>query len=122
MPKAVQLDSQVAEAIDPTTTDKDLVFEVAPSREGDSTHRPQFEGALDPAATVRVRAYIPDDNNDESIVLSVTDLRPAPDGVKRSKDGRVNVSHFEDKTRNVLILLWSPVNLNPMSTITVNRS
>ncbi len=122
MPKAVQLDSQVAVAIDPTTTDADLVFDVVATKAGDATHRPQFEGSLDDAKTVRCRAYIPDGNDDVSIILSVKDLRPDGEGVKRSKDGRVNVSHFEDKTRDVLILLWSPVNLNPMSTITVNRS
>ena len=122
MPKAVQLNSLVAEAIDPTTVGASPVFDVAFTKAGDATHRPQFEGALDPAETVRVRAYIPDENTDESIVMSISDLRPGKEGVKLSRDGKVNVSHFEDKTRNLLVLLWSPVNLSPLEKLTVVRS
>jgi hypothetical protein len=121
MPKAVQLNSLVAEAIDPTTVGSTPVFDVAFTKAGDATHRPQFEGALDPAETVRVRAYIPDDNTDPSIIVSMKDLRPGKEGVKLSKDGKVNVAHFEDKTRNILVLLWAPVNLSPLENVTINR-
>jgi len=119
--KAVQLNSLVAEAIDPTTVGAEPVFEVTPSKEGDATHRPQFEGALDDAETVRVRLYVPEDNNDEAIVMSVKDIRPGKAGVTRSRDGRVNTTAFEDSTRNILVLLWAPVNLSPLATITVKR-
>jgi hypothetical protein len=122
MAKAVQLNSLVAEAIDPTTVSATPTFEVSSSKGGDATHRPQFEGALDPAETVRVRAYIPEGNDDARIVLTVGDLRPGKEGVKRSTDGKVNVAAFEDSTRNILVLLWAPVNLTPLESVTISRS
>ena len=119
MGKAVQLNSRVAEAIDPTTVDTNMVFNVEGTKEGDATHRPQWEGALDDAETVRCRAYIPEGNIESTIKVTPDDLRPGRLGVERSKDGKVNKSHFERD--GVLIILWSPVNLTPTTSLTVVR-
>jgi hypothetical protein len=120
MGTAVQLDSRVAEAIDPTTVDTNMVFAVEGTKAGDATHRPQYEGALDAAETVRCRAYIPEANIESVIKMTPKDLRPGRLGVERSKDGKVNKSHFEKE--GVLVILWSPVNLTPTTSLTIDRS
>ena len=76
---------------------------------------------MDAAETFRVRAYIPEGNDDAAIIMTLKDLRPGKEGVKRSKDGRVNVSHFEDKDANVLVILWSPVAYPTLESLTINR-
>ena len=119
--KAVQLNERVAQAADPTKVGAAPEFKVSFTKVGDETHRAQFEGALDEAETIRVRAYIPDGFDDPTIVMTPNDLRPGKEGVKRSKDGKVNVAHFEDKSRNLLVIMWAPVNLNPIEKIVVNR-
>jgi hypothetical protein len=118
MGKAVQLDSRVAEAIDPTEVDTNIVFDANQTKDGDKTHRPQFEAALDAAETVRVRAYVPAESMESSFKMTPDDLRAGPLGVIRSNDGKVNKSHFERD--GVLIILWSPVNLTPTTSVTVN--
>lgn len=122
MGNAVQLNSLVPEAADPTSVGTTPTFEVTPTRAGDATHRPQFEGALDAARTFRVRAYIPDGVTDTAFVLTPKDIR-TKDGmldVSRSKDGKVNITAFEDG--DVLVLLWTPVAYNTFESLTIKRS
>jgi len=120
MSKAVQLNTLVAEAIDPASVGAKPAFKVTLTKRGDATHRPQFEGALDAAETVRVRAYIPEGFDGDKIIVTPADLRPGKEGVKRSRDGRVNVAHFEREDENILVLMWAPVNLPPIESVTLN--
>lgn len=122
MAKAVQLDALVATAIDPTTVGSLPQFDVTQASEGDETHRPTFEGALDAAETIRVRAYVPASFSKDELTMTPAQLRDGKEGVKRSKDGRVNVSHFEDTDAGILVLMWSPVEMNPIEGIKLNFS
>lgn len=120
MADTVQLNDLVAEAADPAKVGPTPIFKVAKTKDGDATHRPQFEGAIDDAETFRVRAYIPEDFSKSTVKLTASDIRRNPKGkldVVRSRDGRVNVTALEKD--DVLVLMWTPVAYPTFSELTI---
>ena len=121
MEKAVQLNSLVAEACDPTTLESNLAFDIHRTKEATATTRENWEGWLDEAMTVRVKAYIPAGHPDPVVQFSMTkDLRKskdAPSGVARSQDGKVNIAHLEQG--DIFALFYLPVNAAPIATVKI---
>lgn len=111
-----------AQRVDLDELTPDLVFAAKLSKAPETeNHRAQFSGSLDPFGTVRVRLYAPEDFDDTSIVVTGDDLRAAPKDIQKSKDGTYNTWAFEDTSRNILVLMWAPVAVDEVATVTINR-
>lgn len=123
MTKAVQLNTLVAEACDPTALDANLEFSIQLTKAATAQTRENWEGWLDEARTVRVKAYIPAGHPDIETQFSMADDRrkdaKAPTGVTRSKDGKVNVVFLERD--DIFAMLYLPVNAAPIATIKLVR-
>lgn len=123
MTKAVQLNTLVAEACDPTALDANLEFSIQLTKAATAQTRENWEGWLDEARTVRVKAYIPAGHPDIETQFSMEDDRrkdaKAPTGVTRSKDGKVNVVFLERD--DIFAMLYLPVNAAPIATIKLVR-
>jgi hypothetical protein len=123
MTKAVQLNTLVAEACDPTALDTDLEFGIQLTKAATAQTRENWEGWLDEARTVRVKAYIPAGHPDPVTKFSIENDRrkdaKAPTGVTRSKDGKVNVVFLE--RGDIFAMLYLPVNAAPIATVKLVR-
>ena len=123
MAQAIQLNTLVAEAMDPSDIKANLEFAVSKTKDATAQTREHWEGYLDDARTVRVKAYIPAGYTDKVIQYSIEGDRrknnEAPDGVKRSLDGKVNITFLEDK--GVLTLLYTPVAAPAIATVKLVR-